>query len=255
MLESILSFFHHTFSSEVVSFFQLLVCWGFLFYLTKKYSSTGVHVYIILMVIVSNIQVLKLAYFSWDNSPIALGTVTFTSTFLATDILTEYFGAAEAKKSIFLGFISFLLFTILMLLHLGIPPLPAGDALKFHDSHNAMMQLFLPMPSIFIAGIAAYFSSQFVDIYIYNGLKKLMDQKMLWVRSFFAAAIAGLIDLTVFSVIAWKILPPHPVDWHTILHTYVLGSLWPRLFVSFSGIPILYWIKRHAKSHCTPIDN
>lgn len=247
MLESFVIFFHQTLSSEVVSFFQLLVCWGFLFYLTKKYSAPGIHIYIVLMVIISNIQVLKLAYFSWDSSPIALGTVTFTSTFLATDILTEYFGAQEAKKSVMLGFISFLLFTTLMILHLGIPPLSIEDALKFYDTHDAMMQLFLPMPSIFIAGIAAYFSSQFVDIYIYNALKKLMAQKMLWVRSFVASAIAGLIDLTVFSVIAWKILSPHPVDWDTILHTYVLGSLWPRLFVSTSGIPILYWVRNKVR--------
>ena len=116
--------------------------------------------------------------------------------------MSIFFGSKEIHLSWFYQSFIILQFNAAAPWH---PP-PAGDALKFHDSHNAMMQLFLPMPSIFIAGIAAYFSSQFVDIYIYNGLKT-MDQKMLWVRSFFAAAIAGLIDLTVFSVIAWKILP------------------------------------------------
>ena len=56
------------------------------------------YIYTVIAVIGANIQVLKIVDFPFFSNPIALGTILFASTFLTTDILTEYYGSKFAKK-------------------------------------------------------------------------------------------------------------------------------------------------------------
>ena len=74
---------------------------------------------------------IKNCRFSIFSNPIALGTILFSSTFLTTDILSEYYGVKYARKNILIGFISFLIMTIFMLFTIGFSPLSletaAGD--------------------------------------------------------------------------------------------------------------------------------
>ena len=66
------------------------------------------YVYTVLAIIVANIQVLKIVNFPFFENPIALGTILFSTTFLTTDILTEYYGVKSARKNILIGFLGFL---------------------------------------------------------------------------------------------------------------------------------------------------
>ena len=61
--------------------------------------------------------------FSFFSEPIALGTILFASTFLCTDILAEYYGINKAKKNVVIGFMGFLLMTVISLFTLGFKPL------------------------------------------------------------------------------------------------------------------------------------
>ena len=58
----------------------------------KIFGEVGLYIYTVVAVIVANIQVLKLVKFSFFIDPVALGTILFASTFLCTDILTEFYG-------------------------------------------------------------------------------------------------------------------------------------------------------------------
>ena len=103
----------------------------------------------------------------YEPSPIALGTILFASTFLCTDILSEYYGKEKARKNVLIGFCSFLLMTILMLVTIGIQPA--------EDEWVSMVQeslaiLFTPMTSIFVASMIAYLISQYFDIWFNNSL-------------------------------------------------------------------------------------
>lgn len=242
--------FISTYQTELFSLLQLLTSWFFLLFCAFRYGKVGVYVYIVVAVILSNLQVMKFGMFYWSTSPIALGTTVFASTFLATDILTEFYSAASAKLSVTLGFIGFAFFSVLMMLHVAIPSV-SEEILRANnliDGHSAMEHLFTPMPIIYFASIISYFISERSDIAIYAMLKTLTNGRALWMRSLVAAAISALLDTTVFSLLAWKVFAIHPISWSVLLYTYILGSFWPRVLIAITGIPVLYVLK-----HYTPL--
>ncbi len=246
-------FFSDFSSSEFISIIQLATSWVFLFILSYKYGRPGIYTYIVTAVILSNIQVLKLGMFFWSSEPVALGTVIFASTFLATDILTEFHSEKAAKKSVNLGFLGFAFFSLLMLLHVWSPPVSKETltSLQLIDGHDAMAQLFTPMISLYVASLVSYLISERLDITLYVRLKSLTNGKALWLRSILAASISALVDTTIFSVLAWKVFSVQSVSWSVLLYTYILGSFWPRILISITGVPILYALKHFNKKRRT----
>jgi uncharacterized integral membrane protein (TIGR00697 family) len=239
-----------SYQTEIISIVQLLVSWVFLFIFAFRYEKAGVYVYIVVAVILSNVQVLKLGHFFWSDQPVALGTVVFASTFLATDILTEFYSAESARKAVTLGFLGFAFFSSLMLLQVWIPEISPTVLVENNlvDGHKAMVALFTPMPSLYIASIISYFISERIDISLYVLFKHLTREKALWFRSIAAATISAFIDTAIFSILAWKIFAIQPVNWSVLFYTYILGSFWPRILVSITGVPVLYmlryWLRR-----------
>lgn len=239
--------FLSSYQTELFSLLQLLSSWIFLFICSFRFGKVGVYIYIVVAVILSNLQVMKFGQFYWSSSPIALGTTVFASTFLATDILTEFYSAASARLSVTLGFLGFAFFSVLMMLHVAIPPV-SEDMLKASqliDGHAAMEQLFTPMPILYVASIVSYFISERSDIAIYAMLKTQTNGRALWMRSLVAAAISAFLDTAVFSMIAWKLFAIHPISWSVLLYTYILGTFWPRVLIAITGIPVLYVLKHY----------
>jgi uncharacterized integral membrane protein (TIGR00697 family) len=237
-----------TYPTEFFSLLQLLVSWFFLFICAYRYGKAGVYVYTVVAVIISNLQVMKFGHFCWCADPVTLGTVVFASTFLATDILAEFYSADSAKRSVTLGFIGFAFFSILMMLQISIPEVSLETLARCNltDGHNAMVQLFTPMPVLYFSSIISYFISERSDIAIYVFLKKLTNDKALWLRSMVAAMISAFLDTAIFSLLAWKIFAASPVSWSSLIFTYVLGSFWPRMLICLTGVPVLYLLK-HSK--------
>lgn len=233
--------------TEIISIIQLLISWITLFILAFRFGKAGVYVYIVVAVILSNIQVMKFGHFFWTEQPVALGTVVFASTFLATDVLTEFYSAESARTSVTLGFLGFAFFSLLMTLHLWIPPVSEGVLSENNliDGHSAMNQLFTPMPTLYLSSIISYFISERIDISLYVIFKKLTNGKALWFRSIASATISAFMDTAVFSLLAWKVFAIQPVSWSTLIFTYILGSFWPRILISITGVPVLYLLKRY----------
>src|SRR5690606_38426225 len=110
----------------------------------------------------------------------------------------------------------------------------------FNKAHEAMLVLFLPIPKILIASLSAYLVSQYIDIYIFQYIKNLTQGKALWLRSSLAFIVSSSIDNIVFSTLAWVILASHPVEYKTLIFTYILGTYTVRLLVSFANTLIMY---------------
>lgn len=237
-------------STELVAILQLLASWLFLFVFAYKYGRPGIYTYIVTAVILSNIQVLKLGHFFWSHEPVALGTVVFASTFLATDILTEFHSEKAAKKSVTLGFLGFAFFSILMLLHVYSPPVSDATLKTYHltDGHDAMQTLFTPSISLLVASLISYFASERLDIFLYITLKRLTNGKALWLRSMGAATVSAFIDTAIFSILAWKVFEVQSVSWSVLFSTYILGSFWPRVIISITGVPVLYGLRRLSRT-------
>lgn len=222
------------YSGEAISFIQFLGCASFILIFFRFYGLAGLYIYGALATVLANIQVLKLGRMSLTSEPVALGTVTFASIFLVTDIITEHYGARAARRHIGISFLGQLMATLLMLITLGFSPVP-GDV-----AHTAMTTLFLASSRLLVASLSAFVVSQLCEILVFQGLRQLWEGRHLWFRTNVSTLVAALLDNVIFSVLAWVVLAPEPVDWHTLIFTYILATYIARIGVSVLSTPIIY---------------
>ena len=239
-------------NTEVVWFIMLILCFLSILVFLRLFGYVGLYVYSAIAIIAANIQVLKQANFNffssinekiipfYEPSPIALGTILFASTFLCTDILSEYYGKEKARTNVLIGFCSFFLMTILMLVTIGIQPAEGEWVSMVQDS---LAILFTPMTSIFVASMIAYLISQYFDIWFFNYLKTISSNKLLWLRNNVSTAVSSLIDNTIFSIFAWIILNPNPFLLSDVIMTFILGVYLLRVFIALLDTPFIYLAK------------
>jgi uncharacterized integral membrane protein (TIGR00697 family) len=220
---------------EILTLALLISCGIIILLMMRLYGAIGLMVYSSLAVIVANLQVQKATTYSFFHEPIALGTVVFSSLFIVSSILTEYYGKSQARKAIWLSFTSMILVTFFMLVTIGFKP-----ASGFYAPHQALCTLFLPAPALIAASLIAYIAGQLNDIWIFATLSRLTHRHFLWLRTLFATLIGAFLDNLVFSVLAWMVFAVHPLPWKTVFFTYVLGTYLLRVCVAFVGIPFVY---------------
>jgi uncharacterized integral membrane protein (TIGR00697 family) len=241
--EALISFLNMMPSLEV-SLLLFLFCGIAQLFLFRIMGLSGLYLYTAVGVIAANLQALKAVYFPFYSEPIALGTEIFTSLFLCSDLINEHYGKKAALKSIWIGFSAYFLMTVFMIFTLGYTPLPASFPVgSFRLAHEHIHALFLPAPAIFISSMAAYFVSQYSDVWIYRFFYTLTQGKILWLRAIGSTLISLFIDNFIFSILAWKFLSPNPCETSTLLGTYVIGVYLFRLGVSILNTPFLYVTK------------
>ncbi|HVR66812.1 MAG TPA: queuosine precursor transporter [Verrucomicrobiae bacterium] len=239
---------------ELVLAIDIVVCNLGVLFMLRLFGKHGLFAFIVVAILMANIQVLKVVKFGIYTDPVALGTVVFTASYFATDCLTEFYGRAAAGRGIMLGFASYLLATVFTLIGMGYPPLTpeqAGEgfawALPYHEH---IVALFLPAPAFLIAGMTSYLVSQFNDRWVFLLLRRFTHARQLWLRTTGSTAISALIDNTVFSLLAFKVLAPVPVPWDALIFTYILGTYLLRLVLAFLESPFMYMARR-----CLPSDD
>ena len=89
---------------------------------------------------------------------------------------------------------------------------------------NNLLGVFMPFPIFFLASMIAYLFSQFFDIWFFEIISEFTDKRFLWLRNNFSTIVSSLIDNTIFSIFAWIIFKPDPLDFKTVLFTFILGT-------------------------------
>jgi uncharacterized integral membrane protein (TIGR00697 family) len=230
---------------------ELVVVFGLIPIMLRLFGAPGMFVFIAVGILAANIQVLKAASFAFYAAPIPLGTVVFSATYVATDVLTEYYGRATARKAVWLGFAAMLLMTTMMLLALGYRPMSAEDAAASGmewalPNHEHILAIYVPQAIFLVAGLSSYLISQFNDIFVFQKIRSWTGRGQLWARACGSTAISALVDNTVFSTLAWMVFPwllgqqEQMVDLHTLIFTYILGTYGIRLAMAILEAPFMY---------------
>jgi uncharacterized integral membrane protein (TIGR00697 family) len=230
---------------------ELVVVFSLIPLVLRPFGAAGMFIFIAVGIIAANVQVLKAASFAFYAAPIPLGTVAFSATYVATDVLTEYYGRATARKAVWLGFAAMLLMTIMMLLVMGYQPMTPEAAQESGmgwalPNHDHILALYLPQATLLIAGLSSYLISQMNDIYVFQKIRQWTGRGQLWVRACGSTAMSALVDNTVFSTLAWMVFPwllgqrDQVVDLHTLIFTFILGTYWIRLAMAFLEAPFMY---------------
>ena len=234
---------------EVVWVVQLLVCFGGILLFLRLFGPAGLCVYMLLAIVGANVEVLKVVDFAVMPDPVAMGTVLFASSYLCTDILTEYYGRHWAHRAVWLGFFGLLFFVVFMLLAMGYSPLTEEVAVATGNEWELGMQehltaVFTPTPIFFIAGMAAYLVSQFHDVWMFRLVRRLTGGRWLFLRNNVSTIISALIDNAVFSLLAWVVLRNEPLPLDTVIWTYIIGTWLMRIVIALLDTPFIYLARR-----------
>lgn len=161
--------------NEIVLLAEVVLMFSAILILKKFFGKTGLYVWIGLASVLANIQVIKsIELFGLSAT---VGNVMFASVFLATDLLSECYGKEAAKKGVYMGITSIIIFIICTQLTLLYRPC------DFDISQEAVSTLFSLSPRVCAASLLMYILANVLDVVLYDKLRKVCDGRMLWLRN------------------------------------------------------------------------
>ena len=220
-----------TLSNEILWMFLLLANFFAIIVAYRFFGKTGLYIWIPISTILANIQVLKMV--DLLTIGVTLGNITYASSFLVTDILSENYGKKSARKSVFIGFFSLSATVIIMNLALMFKPN------EFDFIQESLTNIFSLLPRIALASLLAYAVSQLHDVWAYNFWKtRLPGIKFLWLRNNASTMVSQFMDSVIFTFIAFWGLLPTSEFLEILITTYLL-----KLIVAMVDTPFLYLAK------------
>ncbi len=218
--------------NELYWFVMLLCNFILIMFAFRKWGKIGLYIWVPISVIVANIQVTKnVMLFGLEAT---LGNIVYATGFLATDILSEFYGKKESAKAVGIGFFSLLTMTLLMQVAILFEPASSDIA------QASLSRIFSLMPRIAFGSLLAYVISNMHDIWAFDFWKrKKPGRNTLWLRNNLSTFVSQLIDTLVFTLIAFWGVYPTDVLVQIMLSTYLL-----KWVVAMLDTPFMY-LARH----------
>lgn len=183
-----------SFPTYIISFINYIICIGIIVFLNRKYKYIGLGCYVVICNIISNLQfVYPIQYF---GMPTLLGTVVFSSTFLAVDIINHEYGNKIAKQVVYINLYLNIFFLLNIILTLGHAP-DRNSILGMSKNINAFETIFTPSARILLSSYVAYLIAQLVEISL---LRKIGKTTLGHNISLFISSI--IIDNFLFTVLS-----------------------------------------------------
>ena len=178
----------------ILGIISVFITFSLVVLIEKLFKKEGLYVWIGIATVIANILVCKsIDLFGLTTN---LGNVMFASSFLATDIMCEKYGAKDSRKAIILGIVSQVIF--LVSTQLALAYIPSSEDM----THESMKTLFSINARVSISSIIMYFVSNMADIYLFEKIKQKFPNK-LWLRNNVSTIISNCIENYLFSLMAF----------------------------------------------------
>ncbi|HZJ88963.1 MAG TPA: queuosine precursor transporter [Sphaerochaeta sp.] len=222
--------------NELLWIGSLLFTFSLILLAFRLWGRLGLFIWVPISVIVANIQVTKNVQLLGIEA--TLGNIIYATSFLATDMLSEFYGKRESMRAVGIGFFSLLAMTAMMQLSLLYSP-AASD-----QSQANLVAIFSLMPRIALASLAAFLVSNVHDVWAYDLLRRLQPSRgMLWLRNTLSTVVSQLFDTIIFVLIAfWGRYAPATLL-QIVLSTYLLKAL-----VALADTPCIYLARHWVES-------
>ena len=198
-----------------------------------KYLDT-ISVLFVSVLLISNVVSTKIVDFKWfifDG-----GTLLFPFSYIFGDILTEVYGYKRSRKTIWLGFFSAIMMSIIFII---VGKLPSAPGWNNQSAYDIILGL---TPRIVIASLIGYASGEFSNSYILAKMKIWTKGKMLWTRTIGSTIVGELVDSILFILIAFGGVLPNPLLITLIISNYIFKTGVEILFT-----PITYKVVNFLK--------
>lgn len=215
--------------NEILFFITLILNFTGILTAYKFFGKTGLYSWIAFATVMANIEVVKCV--DIFGMSLTLGNVIYGTNFLVTDILGEKYTAKDARKAVYIGFASMLIFTLFTQINLLYVPNEEDFA------SDAMKTLFSLTPRLCVASLTAYFIANLLDTFSFEFLKK--RNTPLWVRNNLSTISSQLVDTVIFTLIAFYGVFSNAMLIELMITTYVI-----KIVVAAFDTPFIYLAKR-----------
>lgn len=186
---------------------------------------------------------LHIGKFTW-NASVAIFVIPII--FSINDAIIEVFGVARAKSVYRSSLITIVIFILFAFLAISLPP-----SVRFKDSETAYDLVFGQSIRIAFASLSAFAIADFLDILIFQRLKKKLGNKALWLRSNLSNFISQFIDTTMFMFLAFYAFNKGLGDNFTFLFSLIIPYWLLKCFMSIIETPFVYlavrWLRGETK--------
>lgn len=220
-------------TNEILLVASLLFSYGALIFLFRFFGNGGVFAWIALATILANIEVAVLVdAFGMEQT---LGNTLFASTFLATDILSEFYGKKIARRGVLIGICASVAFIFFSTIWVRYVPSPNDGVM------GAMRTLFSNTPRILAASFAGFAASEMFDIWAYEKWRAFTTRlcgdgrKFLWLRNNGSTLISQAINIALFNFLAFAGIFDKPTLISVTISCYVIYT-----FTSLLDTPFIY---------------
>lgn len=175
--------------------------------------------------------------FSAFGLDLPAGIILFPLAYVFGDVLTEVYGYAASRRTIWTGFACLVLMVGSYEIARALPPAASWPGQTAFDS------VFSHVPRIVLASVAAYLCGEFVNSYVVARMKVRQNGENMALR-FVASTIAGQgVDTTIFVLIAFTGVLPAAALLPIILSAWVVKVGWEIIALPIT-IPVVRKIKQ-----------
>ncbi len=167
---------------------------------------------------------------------ITAGLVVFPITYIISDIMTEVYGLKVARRIIWYGLATNLLF---VLAALGATALPPSE---YFDNQAAFDTVFSTTPRILLASVMGYLAGEFSNATIVAKIKAAMRGKHFWLRALLSTCVGTFLDSSIFCFVAFYLIYPTGLIAEMVLIQCVIKFIYEVV-----ALPITYTITNYLK--------
>jgi uncharacterized integral membrane protein (TIGR00697 family) len=195
----------------------------------------GCAVLFVTCLLTSNVIAVKLITVGGLMLPVAI--LIFPISYIVTDVLTEVWGYAAARRVIWLGFMCNALMVGVIWTAGEIPSAP------FWQGQAAWVETLGQTPRILAASFTAYLVGEFANAFVLAKLKIFTGGRWLWLRTIGSTVVGQGLDSAVFISLAFVGMVPAPV-----LTRMVSGQWGVKVLYEAAATPLTYAVVRWLKT-------
>ncbi|MFA4873485.1 MAG: queuosine precursor transporter [Patescibacteria group bacterium] len=154
---------------------------------------TALFVTVLLVSNIASSKILSLGPFTFDG-----GTILFPLSYIFSDILTEVYGYARARRVIWTGFAMIILASLTFM---AVGALPSASGWEGQGAYDAILGL---TPRIVTASVLAYLVGEFINSVILAKIKIATSGKLLWLRTITSTIFGEGADTALFVLVAFS---------------------------------------------------
>jgi hypothetical protein len=198
-------------------------------YVAKEYGPEILIGVFASLTVIANLIAFKLVSFGPFVVPSAV--IAYSTTFLITDILSEFYGKRMALKAVYSGLIANVLMILIVFIAISWSPAP----FMREEQLFAFNSVFGFAPRVVLASLIAFVISQHHDVIAFHFWKRKTEGKHLWFRNNASTMVSQLMDTAIFITIAFYGLPG------AILLNMILGQYLVKVLIALLDTPFIYF--------------